>query len=298
MKRFLKTTMLTVCLGVILCGGAPVEAQTIQTFSISDGTVTINGQEIPAADLPESLDLRGINANYTFIGETRPLIELRGGFYVLDGQRLRTVKELHDDEGGIEVYFRKDADDAEGVLVERFGNTSNNALFSSELAREQSQLLQQQTQELERLSQEVGQGQANQALNKARVQVAQAAQAVQLLPRLEVQSYLSDVQQYNQALYELLVKEWRMEREAERLALQIRALPEGPLRSSHEAELHDTLLEIFELKQDNRRREIQQLEQQLAALRNRLQKREDWRERLIRQRMDQLIGAPASPNHR
>ena len=292
MKRFTRTVMVSLCLALMLCAGVPVGAQTVQTLAIQDGTLSINGQQVPQDELPETLDLRGFNATYSFFGDARPLIEINGALYALDGQRLRAVAELRNQPGGL-FLFSGDGDNVSDVtLLGRYKEKQDDAMLA------QARALQASTDELEQLSAQVEQQQANQAIETARDRVAQAAEVVQALPKLQVHSYLSDVQQYNQNLYSLLVREWRMEREAEALALEIRRLPDGAERNDRIAQLRQKLDEIFELKQNNRRREIQQLEQELSALNERLQKREQLRDRLIDQRLSDLIGIQYPPGNR
>ena len=292
MKRFTRTAMVSLCLALMLCAGVPVGAQTVQTLTIQDGILSINGQAVPQEELPEALDLRGFNATYSFFGDMRPLIEINGALYALDGERLRAVAELRNQPGGL-FLFAGDGDNVSDVaLLGRYKEKQDDAVLA------QARALQASTDELEQLSTQVEQRQANQAIITARERVAQAVEVVQALPKLQVQSYLSDVQQYNQNLYSLLVREWRMEREAEALALEIRRLPQGAERNDRIAQLRQKLDEIFELKQNNRRREIQQLEQELSALNERLQKREHLRDRLINQRLSDLIGVQYPPGNR
>ncbi len=111
------------------------------------------------------------------------------------------------------------------------------------------------------------------------------------IPLLEMESYLSEVQEQNQALYDLLLQEWQMEAQAQALAHDIQRLPENSRDRQQRIEALRTRLDaMFEMKQENRRREIQQLERQLEALRERLQIREQYRERIIQQRLKELIG--------
>ena len=294
MKRFTRTAMASLCLALLLCAGVPAGAQTVQTLTITDGKIAINGQEVSVKDLPETLDLQGINVSYFFSSDARPLIKLGDAVYILDGQRLRVVTDLEKEEGGLFLFLGSvdklnTAGDA-AAFLSRYRDAADRPPLTAVLAQQQAQALQASTQELSQLIKQVEQRQATQVIEKARVQVEQAAQVMQSLPQLQVQSYLSDTQLSNQGLYSLLVREWRMEREAEALALEIRRLSEGETRTIRIDQLRQKLDEIFELKQQNRRQEIRQLEQELEALHQRLQKREEWRERLIEQRLGQLIG--------
>ena len=124
------------------------------------------------------------------------------------------------------------------------------------------------------------------------------AEVVESLPRLEVQSYLSDVWRSDQNLYSLLRREWLLEREVATIAREIRGLPDGRLRQARIEQLREKLDAIFELKQQNRRLEIAQLEQQLKGLNERLQEREQHRDAIIDRYLKQLIGEQNPPENR
>ena len=107
----------------------------------------------------------------------------------------------------------------------------------------------------------------------------------------EAQRYLIDMQRENEQLHERLMQERAMEAESQALAARIRALPEdSPEREALTAELRQKLEEIFSMKEENRRRETEQLEKELSKLRDQLQKREQSREQIIDRRLKELIG--------
>lgn len=107
------------------------------------------------------------------------------------------------------------------------------------------------------------------------------------------QQYLSEVQRANRALYERLVRERTMENQAQDLARVIRMLPEASdERRAKEDSLRALLNDIFELKQENRRREIERLQREIQQLQRSLQKRKRMRDAMIDHRLDQLVGAP------
>lgn len=99
-------------------------------------------------------------------------------------------------------------------------------------------------------------------------------------------AYMQGLSERDRALYERLVREREMEAEAYRLAQQIRLSADPSLRS----QLRDKLDAMFELKQENRREEIRQVEEVLQALRQRLQEREAMRDDIIQHRMRELTG--------
>ena len=280
MNRLFRIAMVGVVLALLLGAGAPVGAQNVHTLRIRDGKVLIDDREVPEKDLPASLDLQDVEVAYSFVGDMRFRFQLGEVFYVFDNEGLREASE---------VYF-VDSRGAGRVPFSTFPV--------------QAQALQESTQELDELSRQFEQSpqpepqKANLALKKASFQVAQAAEVFGSLPRLEVQSYFSDVWRSDQNLYALLIRELRLEREAGALALEIRSLPDGNLRQALIEQLREKLYAIFELKQKNRRREIEQLEQQLGSLKERLQERQQLRDLIIDQYLKQLIGVQNPPDNR
>lgn len=130
--------------------------------------------------------------------------------------------------------------------------------------------------------------------SRAAIDAQERAPAPQPHP-LQVE-YMQEMQERHQQLYERLVHERRMEAETYELARVIQQLPSGTERQRYLDSLRTTLNEIFELKQENRRREIEQLEEQLDELQHRLRERERVRDQMIEQRIQQLVGE--EPNGR
>ena len=109
----------------------------------------------------------------------------------------------------------------------------------------------------------------------------------------EMQSYLSDVETQNQELYQELIREAQLEDRAIVLSHRIRTMPAGTERDAAVEELHALLAEIFEIKQNNRYREIAELETLLRSLQERYAAREDLKSEIIEKRMNELVG----PHH-
>jgi len=108
-------------------------------------------------------------------------------------------------------------------------------------------------------------------------------------PEANHQQYLDAVQRSSRELYERLLHERRMEENAEDLARTIRLLPESEERRAKIDTLRAMLENIFEIKQENRRREVERLQQQIRELRENLRKREQMRDRMIDRRLGQLL---------
>ena len=243
----------------------------------------INGQEVAVEALPEGLDLTGLLVDYEYsalgaVGvEVTPVVTLNDRLYVIKGGRLEAYESsgLNIDIGIHQVPSNMYDDGTVGYkIIQDFGLP-----------------LRDYTRDLEQIWTEVQHHeQAARAIQAAQARVLDAARMVQRIPMMQVESYLDGVQLYNSDLYGLLMREWSMEREAKRLAAALRYLEEGDERAEKIAAFLQKLDEIFELKQENRRQEIEQLEAELDALKNRLKQREAVRDRLIEERLRELIG--------
>jgi hypothetical protein len=103
--------------------------------------------------------------------------------------------------------------------------------------------------------------------------------------------YLNEMQKANRELYERLVRERTMEQQAQNLAHAIRVLPDdSEERRVRVDTLRSLLNEIFELKQENRRREIERLQHEIQKVQRSLQERRQMRDQMIEHRLRQLLG--------
>lgn len=204
-------------------------AQQTRTLNIRNGTVSVNGRPLPDDQLPEDLNLQGMNAQYRFLGIQRPVVELDGRLFAVEEDRLTPVTEEEIQEKRASVILR--------------GGRTHSA----------------------------------------------ASPATPDNPETAQRQYLNAVQRSSRELYERLVRERRMEQNARELARTIRLLPPGRERRVKIDTLHAMLENIFELKQENRRREIKHLQHQIRELQKSIQKREQMRGLMIDRRLRQLI---------
>ena len=221
-------------LGAMLWGVVlpTASAQQTRTLNIHDGTVYVDGQPLSADQLPDSLNLEGISAQYRFLGIQRPVIELNGRLFAVDdGLTPVTEKEVRKERASV-------------------------ILGSGRM-----------------------QSRAPRAVSRAQARRADASH----------QQYLNDIQQSSHGLYERLLHERQMEQNAKNLAHAIRLMPEGPERRAKIDTLHAMLEDIFEVKQENRRREIEHLQRQIRELQKNIRKREQMRDRMIDRRLRQLV---------
>lgn len=270
MNRLFNLALVLAGVAGLLGRVTPAHAQTQHTLVIRDAQVWVNDRLVPPDELPASLVLEGVEAHFSFFGTETPMIEFGNAIYVLEDGGLRELLPAE----------RPDAHELDvlGMPLPVEGRARLGILSEPMLDA-------QRLDQLERSYQ--------QQLLRMQVQAAQAAELARVLPRLQVQNYFTEVQQQDQGLYRQLVSELQMEVEARELAVEIQRLPEGAVRDERIKALRQRLDEMFELKQENRRLEIQQLEAELDALYQRLSEREALRRRIVEQRLLELISQPS-----
>ena len=268
-SRWMKAMLgvLAVALGV--ASAQPALAQSLRTLQIENGVVSIDGERVAEEDLPDSLVIPDDDIyRFSFTPGKEPVIELGGRFFTVKGKQLVEISQA----------------DVEAMSGLPDGVASN--LRYRDALRSHSSV----------------------TLGRGLAQVPRSgfgAQQLQLLtpspvgtswvvrPQTETQRYLSAMQQGNKDLYERLMKEREMEAKSQVLAARLRTLPEDdPARKALIEDLREQLDEIFVLKEENRRRETEQLEKELKVLREQLSKREEKREQIIERRLNELLGRP------
>ena len=242
-------------------GTIPLFAQNQTTLTIQEGRVLINGKQLDEDQIPRSLDLEDLYVSLSFPSSVTPTFELNGRFYTIDDGELNELR-------------RRNYNDEETTVVFRNKQESDEVTPSS-------------ASDVDRMPYESRSGRQSLAYASP-----QASAAVTTQYSAMMQQYISDVSKRDEALYKQLITELELERETKEIAYQARTLPEGPDRDEMTEHLRTLLGQIFDLKQENRQREIQQLEEQLIILKKRLAEREAMKDRIIDHRIGQLIESP------
>ena len=251
----------------------PALAQPIRTLQIQGDSVAVDGERIPEGDLPDSLV---IPDNYiyrsSFTTGSEPIVPLNGRFFTVEGERFIEVDPADVEQ---EHAFRVPLVPAPSTAylgANALRSRSPSAVTRGFAVTPRSGSLGSRLQLLAPPS---------------------AGTSWFVQPQTETQRYLSAMQHGNKALYERLMKERELEAKSQILAARIRSLPENsPEREGLAEELRQQLDEIFALKEENRRRETEQLEKELELLRDQLSKREQNREQIIERRLNELLGKP------
>lgn len=266
-------------------------AQQTHKITIEDGKVFVDGRAVSRSELPESLDPSGLKGTFNFWSDDNALIEIRNHVYEVRDGRLLEANEKQIEDGNIMVFFSSE-DENFPLRVFR----ADEAKFVTESYNEPVQVyvraLKNQAQEMDRIRVQFESLQQDNQAGMVREMVVGAERAARLaeaLPQAQFQAYLHEIQDSDQQLYGQLQLEHRMELESQQLARRLATASSSRDKKAARADLEAKLSEIFDLKQQNRAREVQQLTLQLDELRSRLKAREDQRNALIERRIDELV---------
>ena len=298
MKNLFRTLTGLLALGLLFA--LPATAQDAHTIRIQDGSVYINDRLVPANDLPTSLEIEGMSATFSFTGDDRAFLDLGGHVYMLQDGRL-VEADSEDAENGLVVFFATDRDgtpvrfvksddqSAAGYHVRTRGDKTyafyGDALFDQ--ARKMEELRVRLTEQKANM---IRAGELEPVVVELTAAAENTARMAEALPRIQFQSYLESIGDRDAALFEQLQREQELEVKTRTLAQRIRLTNDADERAKLSSELRAELERIFELKQKNREREIEQLAARLEALETRLKERKDLQEQIIEARMNELIG--------
>ncbi len=284
MKPIISSRYLILLLIALFAGNA--QSQSIRVERI-EGQLRVNGEPIDVDALPEELDLGEVEFSLQSSGTFPMQIEINGTRFEIWQDRVTKA-----DQGGLvhfKLYLEPDgtyttiesgALDVLG-LVEMVSEQISGVVSSvPTMEHDLRQMMEVATVAVEARDKIVPQ--------QLEGMVSRLQEATRML---EFSGYLENVQNASDELYELLQHEWRKEVEVAEMARRIRALDNGAERDEAIEELRAKLEEIFLMKQENRRMEIQHLEMELERMEGRLKERSRAMDRLIDARLDELLGS-------
>ncbi|MEM6645244.1 MAG: hypothetical protein AAF730_03235 [Bacteroidota bacterium] len=271
-----------------------------RTLVVEQGQIFLDGNKLEDPVLLEKLQANGfeqIRLVFDTTGGT-PLLTLGGEQYVLLEDRVRrmpmppsasqvTYRPRSMESAPQQVSFLTRAP---GLTLSREAST----LVGPHVQQMQAQLhyVQAQAIALERYGMQRGdeQGQAMTEVAAQMIyQVEEARRVAEALPHAVVEEYYRDVRNADIELYDRMLQESQLERRTQELALKLRRVSEGEAEQRYRQELEATLTRLFDLKQQNRRDEIDRLQDQIDIMSRRLEYRETRRDEIIQQRLDKLI---------
>lgn len=290
----MKRLVIAVCGALLLLlVSAPAAHAQVHRIEVKDGRVSVDGRELSADVLPPSFEMKGTEAQFILEEGASAFMNLNGRLYrfSVDG-----VEEIAD---AAQSIYRPAGDERAAIPVRAASESradGDGSRPEMTMIVEQAEVLRERARELQRLSIELQQTrmQSNQLfdmIESIQRSAAETEQVARSLPHLQAQRYMQEMRERNTELYEQLVREQSLERETLDLSQRIRGLSEGAERDELVARLRHRLEQIFEMKQQNRRREIAELEERLSSLQHRLEKRERYHDYIINKRLNELIGS-------
>ena len=313
-----------VLFGWLILAAVPSAAQQVRTLRIVDGEVFIDDRLVAPEELPDGFHTEGVTAYFSFSsggnpptialdgrksgevaayflfssgGDPVPIIRLHGRLYKLEGSQLLDAAE-HDDPEFMPGPPPEDYSDLIRPPV-----PPDAPLFDqkAQVLLDRAQRMQEMAQRFQGADFQVLQNDLEdqlRALNihdfqqlahEMSIHAIDAARMARDLPYVKQRSYLADVQRTDRQLYERLIDEQRLEAETVGMAYSLRYMEDGEERDRGIEGLREQLDEMFELKQENRRREVEQIEGRLEGLRKNLAERERRRDEIVDRRLRQLL---------
>ncbi len=120
-----------------------------------------------------------------------------------------------------------------------------------------------------------------------------------LRPHMRTVQRMKLVRSHDVEGYEMRIRDIRLARRAGDLAdriIEARQERDSERESRIEADLRDVLAEHFDLRQQIRRREVEQIEKRIEQLKEGIENRQDQREQIIERKIEQLLGRGAGPD--
>jgi hypothetical protein len=268
---------------VLLLGATTTAAAQFHSIRIEDGKVYVDDKLQAADALPHSLVLDGISANLSFSGPTH--FRLGDSSFLVDNGTLVEADPTRNDF----VVFFGSSESPRHLL----GSTPDNTWQVRSPGKAFGmyyELLDGHLKEMDQLHAEFDQNRSIGVAERLSQEAEQAAIMVRAFPRIEMQNYLEDIQDRNEGLYDGILREQLMEIETRKLASRIQTTSDADRRQELRLELLDQLDEIFELKQQNRLAEVDQLDARLRELRTQMDTRESRRREIVERRLRELLG--------
>lgn len=304
-------TCLAALLAAVLATFAapPVRGQEPLNVTIQDGEVSINGKVLDDDAVPEALRSFDGNVSFTYNGDEDPILGLGDELFLIEGDRIVLVPShaphlpnffrfgdpalpdpppLSATRPGLGFAIPSIDSALFDLPDEFFGDPARFARLISESNLVVDSLGIAHMTEATRQQAERMRGLAEEIRNSVpppggRVRVYHAPSKREE-PGEDVAERLED-----ERIRMHLQLEKQLDLESRRIASEIAQLASEDLRRELERDLRSHLDEAFELRQENRRKEIRELESRLNELQERLERREELRERIIEERVEFLL---------
>jgi len=294
MKRILILILLAG--GLLSNGSNDSFAQVSQKVKIEKGKVFVNGTKQADEKLPVALRTLPSTSNFSFVSSDGTFLKLAGHYYKVDSDRLMEVdgKKIDPDkivfiystgEKGILHQLTGDAQGVPGPYRVQSGD--RNVTIAKYMAS-----MNEKAEEFDNIRFKIDALHAPETAELAlelKVGAENVARMAESFPKVQFEAYLADIQDADNMLYVRLVKEQEMEMETHHLAMKIQAAKTRAEQEKYTAQLRESLNQIFQLKQENRQKEIEQLTAKLNDLEKRMKERESLKKDIVENRIKELL---------
>ena len=287
------TRMLLIVLFVMAATAIPVLAQESRTVEISGGRVSINGTYLDDDAVPRALREFDGQVSFTFSGEEDPVLGFGETLYRIESDRIVELPAsslkmggfLHAPVGPNRIHVTMPAFDSTLFAVHlpemhvfRSELLDSMRLVAESLVVVDADMMRRNAERMRELADEI------------RLSVPPPGGRIHIARAPSLWDDFGDDLDFGeiQPLRRHLLREQELDAESHRIARELRNATSDQLRAELEADLRSHLEEVFELRQENRRAEIKELEGRLEELRDRLERREELRERIIEERLEFL----------
>ncbi len=243
---------------VFIALNSPAVAQAYR-IELRDGRIWLNGRLISPQELPPGFTVNPhLQARLVVEGEEEPIIDLAGYRFRIRDHRLELLpKETIWLSPGLMALLQQS-----GEQLRRLEKQLRRVQDRPEM-REMEQYMRELERQLSQIQEQFARS-AEEVMDKAGV--------------------------WGARLYGERLAEQHLEIKSRQLAARIRKVQDEAERVRLRRKLRNLLEDLFELKQENRRREIRLVRDRLRELEEQLQAREKHRKAIIEQRMRELLG--------
>ena len=287
---------------ILMAAAATGRAQTID-LRLEEGNVIINDRVMPSSALPDGLVLEGIKFRMSLAGQDEVIIEIDGRPYVVSESSIESTTGSHEpsvrirpnsgnwsyEVVGLERRALRGWNEMERIMGAALNSNVRLQSFVWDIDALSPYI---RVESLDSLSRDKLFIEADSTLRRITLQThgRTANETYNFLAEiLRGADYFSQLQALDEELYSEVRAELDLEAESLALVARIKSVQQEAERNAMAEELRKQLEVIFEMKQDNRRREIEQLESELERLKERVKRRRAARDRLIQQRMNELL---------
>ncbi len=281
--------------GALIFGHLDAQAQATYKVAVENGQVFVDGKQVAANRLPKSLANIDKKTNLKFWSNDNALVEINNVVYEIKDGTLVEASREELAKNQYSLYISSESMGSRINLHERGPTTPVYVVRSQKGEKPMAHYvaaLHERAQEFNNLRfkiDSVREPEAAEIAMHLKLGAENMARMAQSFPQVQLETYLADMHEMDSGLYKRLMREQQMEMETHQLAMKIRDASSRADQERIASQLRTALNEIFQLKQENRKTEIEQLTNKLNELQKQLKERESLRKDIVENRIKELL---------